>query len=161
MHAPSSVPYTTRTQASGNECKLLFLGKDFFERGQTTLFVCTHLVTDTLHLLHLSRPASSLGAIMEVIESLTLPLRMRLRSNWAKNSNKTFGGRLVFPPEPATRLLTRVSDPASKLVGHSARFAFTGECFCLPPLLSPPSPLLPPIHLCIQGISGSANLHRT
>ncbi|KAF9645734.1 hypothetical protein BDM02DRAFT_3189421 [Thelephora ganbajun] len=45
----------------------------------------------------------------------------------ASHLNKTFGGILVFPPELATRLLTHASHPASKSVGHNARFAFNGR----------------------------------
>jgi len=45
----------------------------------------------------------------------------------ASHLNKTFGGTLVFPPELATRLLTHASHPASRVVGHNARFAFTGR----------------------------------
>ena len=43
----------------------------------------------------------------------------------ASHLNKAFG-KLVFPPELATRLLTHASHPVSRVVG----FAFTGECFC-------------------------------
>ena len=42
--------------------------------------------------------------------------------------NKTFGGRLGFPPEQVKRLSTYACHPASKVVGHNARFAFIGEC---------------------------------
>ena len=44
----------------------------------------------------------------------------------------------MLPPQLETKLLTHVGHPASKLVGQNARFAFTGERFCLPP----PPPLL-------------------
>jgi len=42
--------------------------------------------------------------------------------------NKNFGGTLGFPLEQAKRLSTHVCHPASKVVGHNARFAFIGEC---------------------------------
>ena len=45
----------------------------------------------------------------------------------ANHLNKAFGGTLKFPLELATRLLTHASHPASRVVGHNARFAFTGE----------------------------------
>jgi len=45
----------------------------------------------------------------------------------ANHLNKAFGGALVFPPELATRLLTHASHPASRVIGHNARFAFTGR----------------------------------
>ena len=47
----------------------------------------------------------------------------------ARHLNKTFGRTFVFPPELATRLLTHASHPASRVVGHNARFAFIGECY--------------------------------
>ena len=47
----------------------------------------------------------------------------------ARHLNKTFGRTFVFPPELATRLLTHASHPASRIVGHNARFAFIGECY--------------------------------
>ena len=49
----------------------------------------------------------------------------------ASHLKKTFRGTLVFPPELATRLLIHASHPASKLVGHNKRFAFTGEYTCV------------------------------
>jgi len=44
----------------------------------------------------------------------------------ADHLNKSFG-TLVFPPELATRLLTHASHPVSRVVGHNARFSFTGR----------------------------------
>jgi hypothetical protein len=51
----------------------------------------------------------------------------RTSEELANHLNKTFGGKLAFPPELAARLLTHASHPTSRFVGHNMRFSFTGE----------------------------------
>ena len=74
----------------------------------------------------LSTPTTS-SKSSQVSQSETYGFTNGTSAELANHLNKAFGGTLAFPPELATRLLTHASHPISRVVGHNARFAFTGE----------------------------------
>ena len=147
--AASTVSSTTTTQLPGTGATFSSsTGGPSDPTKLRSLYAHTSRRTRSTSTLSASIPnskTSSQGSQLETSPAFTSGTSEEL----ATHLNKTFGG-LVFPPELATRLLTHASHPASRVVGHNGRFAFTGEC-------SRPfrSPLTPPF--CAFGFEEKIN----